>query len=64
MEQALHLKWLQVWENVVDEWIEENGLELQDDFIKMRHQLIQGVRQRQIPQTDGTWYELDPDNFY
>lgn len=61
LEQALHLKWLQGWENMIDEWIEEDGLELQEDFYKMRHQFIQGVRQRQLPQTDGTWYGLDPE---
>lgn len=64
IEQALHLKWLQGWENMIDEWIEEDGLELQEDFYKVRHQFIQGVRQRQLPQTDGTWYGLEPDKFY
>lgn len=63
IEQALHLKWLQGWEKTVDEWIEKDNLELRDDFYKMCYQFAHGVRQRQLPQTDGTWYGLDPNNF-
>lgn len=60
IEQALHVSWLQAWENTVDEWIEEDQLDLCDDFYKMRYHFLQGVRQRQLPQTDGTWYGLTP----
>ena len=43
---------------MIDSWIEEDDLDLRSDFYKMRHQFTKGVRQRQLPQTDGTWYGL------
>lgn len=58
IEQALHVNWLQSWDQMIDSWIKEDGLELRSDFYKMRHQFAKGVRQRQLPQTDGTWYGL------
>lgn len=63
IEQALHIKWLQDWERTVDEWIAEDKLLLRNDFYQMRYKFAQGVRQRQLPQTDGTWYGLEPDDF-
>lgn len=63
IEQALHIKWLQDWEKTLDEWIEEDKLKLRKDFYEMRYRFAQGVRQRQLPQTDGSWYGLEPDDF-
>lgn len=59
MEQALNLKWLQDWDQTINAWIEEDHLELRNDFHEMRYQFAQGVRQRQLPQTDGTWYGVE-----
>lgn len=58
VEQALHVKWMQDWDQIIDAWIEEDHLELRSDFYMMRHQFVKGVRQRQLPQTEGTWYGL------
>ena len=59
MEQALHVKLLQGWERMIDEWIEEDEMELHPDFYKHRTKFLNRVRQRQLPQTDGTWYGLE-----
>lgn len=59
MEQALHLKWLQGWENLVDDWIKYEGIELSKKFYKHRCKFLNRVRQRQLPQTDGTWYGIN-----
>lgn len=63
IEQALHLKLLQGWEDEIDEWINEYGLKIDEDFYKMRYEFAHGVRQKQFPQNEGTWYGIDPDNF-
>lgn len=63
IEQALHVDWLLDWERQVDKWIEEDNLLLRDDFFKMRYEFTHGVRQRQLPQTEGTWYGFKPDDF-
>ena len=55
VEQALHVKWMQGWDQMIDMWIKEDHLELTSDFYKMRHQFAQGVRQKQLPQKEGTW---------
>lgn len=59
IEQALHVKWLQGWEEMVDEWIEDDEMELHPKFYKHRTKFLNRVRQRQLPQTDGTWYGTD-----
>ncbi len=59
MEQALHVRILQGWEDMVDEWIENEDIELSDDFYKNRSEFLNRVRQRQLPQTEGTWYGID-----
>lgn len=59
MEQALHLRWIQGWENLVDEWIKSDGIELSNKFYKHRCKFLNRVRQRQLPQTDGIWYGLN-----
>ncbi len=63
IEQALHIKWLQDWDRTVDERITEDKLSLRDDFYQMRYKFAEGVRQRQLPQTEGTWYGLEPEDF-
>lgn len=40
IEQSLHLKWLQEWERMIDQWIEKNNWELKNDFYKMRYFLL------------------------
>lgn len=59
IEQALYVNWLQGWDKEVDTWIKENNLALRNNFYEMRYQFAKGVRQRQFPQTDGTWYGLE-----
>lgn len=59
IEQALHVKLLQGWENMVDEWIDDNEIILSEDFHKNRNKFLNRVRQRQLPQTDGTWYGIE-----
>lgn len=59
MEQALHVKLLQGWENMIDDWIEDNDIELSENFYKNRCEFLNRVRQRQLPQTDGSWYGMD-----
>lgn len=56
LEQALHVGVLQDWENMVDEWID--NLELCEKFYKHRTKFLNRVRQRQLPQTEGTWYGI------
>lgn len=58
LEQALHVKWMQGWDQMIDSWIKEDQLKLRQDFYKVRYQFSTGVRQRQLPQTEGTWYGL------
>lgn len=58
IEQALHVKWMQGWDQMIDTCIEEDHLELRSDFYKIRYEFAKGVRQRQLPQTDGSWYGL------
>lgn len=58
VEQALHVKWIQDWEQTIDEFIQEDNLELRSDFYEMRCRFLKGIRQRQLPQTEGTWYGL------
>ena len=59
LEQALHIRQLQGWEELVDEWIENGDIAISDTFHKNRNRFLNRVRQRQLPQTDGTWYGLD-----
>lgn len=59
MEQALHVRILQGWEDMVDEWIENEDIKLSEEFYKHRSKFLNHVRQRQLPQTEGTWYGLD-----
>lgn len=59
MEQALHLRQLQGWEDMVDEWIKDDKLLLNEKFYKHRNKFLNRVRQRQLPQTDGNWYGID-----
>ncbi|ELC8409626.1 hypothetical protein UT300017_11620 [Clostridium sp. CTA-17] len=59
IEQALHLRIMQEWDEFIDSSIEEDKLELSEDFYEMRHKFMKGVRQRQLPQTDGNWYGLE-----
>lgn len=59
LEQALHVKILQGWEDMIEEWIEEDEMNLHQDFYKHRTKFLNRVRQRQLPQTEGTWYGLD-----
>jgi hypothetical protein len=58
LEQALHVSHLLFWEEMIDEWIEEEDLVLCKDFYKNRNKFRNRVLQRQYPQTDGTWYGL------
>lgn len=44
---------------MIDDWIKEDNLALKDDFYKMRCEFANRVRQRELPQTDGTWYGLE-----
>lgn len=57
IEQVLHVSILQYWENLVDDWIKE-GIELSEAFYKNRIEFLNGIRQRQLPQTEGTWYGI------
>ena len=59
MEQALHVRILQGWEDMIDEWIENEDIKLSKKFYKHRNKFLNRVRQRQLPQTEGTWYGLD-----
>lgn len=59
IEQTLHVRILQGWEDMVDEWIENEDIELSKKFYKHRNKFLNRVRQRQLPQTEGTWYGLD-----
>ncbi len=59
MEQALHVRILQGWENMVDEWIENENIELSEKFYNHRNKFLNRVRQRQLPQTEGSWYGID-----
>ena len=55
----MHIRQLQGWEELVDEWIENGDIAISDTFHKNRNRFLNRVRQRQLPQTDGTWYGLD-----
>jgi len=59
MEQALHVSILQGWEDMIDEWIENENIKLDDKFYKHRNNFLNRIRQRQLPQTEGTWYGLN-----
>lgn len=59
IEQALHISQLQYWENMVDEYIQEGAIEVSEDFYKNRSEFLNLVRQRQLPQTEGTWCGID-----
>lgn len=58
LEQALYVDQLQGWENLIDEWIEEDNLKLCAKFYNHRSKFLNRVRQRQFPQTEGTWYGI------
>lgn len=59
LEQALHVRMLQGWEDLVDEWIDEKDFEPCELFYKHRSDFLNLVRQRQFPHTEGTWYGID-----
>ena len=42
----------------IDEWIEEDNLKLCAKFYNHRSKFLNRVRQRQFPQTEGTWYGI------
>ena len=58
LEQALHINLLQGWEDLVDEWIENGDIKTSEEFYKNRSIFLNRVRQRQFPQTEGTWCGL------
>lgn len=59
MEQALYVGQLQSWEDIIDEIIKNDGIELSKKFYKHRVKFLNRVRQRQLPQTEGTWYGIE-----
>ena len=59
MEQALHVGQLQGWEDKIDKIIENDRIELSEKFYKHRSKFLNCVRQRQLPQTEGTWYGIE-----
>ena len=59
MEQTLHVRILQGWEDMIDEWIENEDIGLSENFYKNRSEFIICVMQRQLPQTEGSWYGID-----
>lgn len=59
MEQALHITWLQGWEDMIDILIENKEIDISENFYKNRCALLNRVRQRQLPQTEGTWYGIN-----
>lgn len=73
IEQALHLRILQGWEDMIDGLLKNKAKELKDSinpdikiklkikkrFYKNRCKFLNRVRQRQLPQTEGNYYGID-----
>ncbi len=63
LEQCLHLEWLMDWNEQVDLFVEISEEECDEDFFRNRYEFMQGVAQRQFPNTDGNWCDLSPNDF-
>lgn len=73
IEQALHLRMLQGWEDEIDRLLKNRAKDLKDSinpdtkiklkikkrFYKNRCKFLNRVRQRQLPQTEGNYYGID-----
>lgn len=75
IEQALHLRMLQGWEDEIDRLLKNKAKDLKNSiksdteikiklkikkrFYKNRCKFLNRVRQRQLPQTEGNYYGID-----
>lgn len=62
IEQILHLHHLHSFENSLEKYIQDKNLVRDDSYYKIKSDFMNKIRQRQFPQTEGTWGGVYPDD--
>ncbi|MDF2882760.1 MAG: hypothetical protein K0R54_3317 [Clostridiaceae bacterium] len=58
VEQALHIQQLIGWDNLIDDLIDDDSMNLKEDFYEKKNKFEKRIRQRSYPQNYGTWYGI------